>query len=205
MSGTTLANSQYAIGGETSTTNDLHGIAVSDMKTTQIIVLIGIFTVLALIIKSFWIPLYIIGSLLLSFYTSITLTSLFAEKFLHSGELAWNVPFFGFVMIIALGVDYSIFLMMRFKEYRGSTPHEGIVKASANVGGVVLSAARILAGTFATLAPSGINTLIELAVCVCLGIIILSVILLPFVIPAFISIQDHFLQKVCLREWGGIQ
>ncbi|SDH81081.1 MMPL family transporter [Desulfosporosinus hippei] len=200
LAGTSLADGQYAIGGETSTTNDLHGIAISDMKTTQVIVLIGIFIVLVLIIKSFWIPVYIIASLLLSFYTSISLTSLFAKQFLDSSELAWNVPFFGFVMIVALGVDYSIFLMMRFKEYKGMTPHEGIIKASGNVGGVVLSAAIILAGTFATLAPSGINTLIELAVCVCLGIIILSVILLPFVIPAFISIQDKLVKKYSYEQ-----
>lgn len=200
LSGTSLSNAQYAIGGETSTTNDLHGIAVSDMTTTQIIVLLGIFVVLVLIIKSFWIPIYIIGSLLLSFYASINLTSLFTKLFLHTDEIAWNVPFFGFILIVALGVDYSIFLMMRFKEYKGITPHEGIIKASANIGGVVLSAAIILAGTFATLAPSGINTMIEMAVCVCLGIIILSVVLLPFLIPSLISIQDHLVKKYSYEQ-----
>ncbi|MDR3644980.1 MAG: MMPL family transporter [Clostridia bacterium] len=195
LSGSPLSGAKYATGGETSATNDMHGIATSDMKTTQIIVIAGIFLVLVLIIKSFWIPLYIIGSLLLSFYTSISLTSLFAKLFLHSSEVTWNVPFFGFVMIVALGVDYSIFLMTRFREYRHITPHEGIIKASANVGGVVLSAAIILAGTFATLAPSGINTLLELAVCVCIGIITLSVILLPIVIPSCISVQDHLVKR----------
>jgi RND superfamily putative drug exporter len=201
LAGTSLAQAQFAIGGETSATNDLHSIAVDDMKTTQIIVLAGIFLVLVLIIKSFWIPVYIIGSLLLSFYASISLTSLFTKVFLHSPEIAWNVPFFGFVMIVALGVDYSIFLMMRFREYRQTTPHEGIVRASANVGGVVLSAAVILAGTFATLAPSGINTLIELAVCVCLGVLILSVVLLPFVIPSLISIQDYLTKKYAYQQY----
>jgi RND superfamily putative drug exporter len=200
LTGTPLSGASYAIGGETSTTNDLHGIATSDMITTQIIVIAGIFMVLVLIIQSFWIPLYIIASLLLSFYTSISLTSLFAKIFLHASAVTWNVPFFGFVMIVALGVDYSIFLMMRFKEYRLSTPHEGIIKASANVGGVVLSAAIILAGTFATLAPSGINTLLELAICVCIGIIILSVILLPIVIPSFISIQDFLFKRYSYYE-----
>jgi RND superfamily putative drug exporter len=198
LAGTPLSQAKYAIGGETSTTSDLHDIAISDMTTTQIIVIVGIFAVLVLVIKSFWIPVYIIGSLLLSFYSSISLTTLFAKLFLHVNEIAWNVPFFGFVMIVALGVDYSIFLMMRFREYQGITPHEGIVKASGNVGGIVLSAAIILAGTFATLAPTGIQTMIELAVCVCMGIIMLSVILLPLVIPACISIQDRLAKKYSL-------
>jgi putative drug exporter of the RND superfamily len=195
LQGTALKDAKYAIGGQTSATNDLHGIATSDMATTQVIVLIGIFIVLVLVIKSFWIPVYIIGSLLLSFYSSISLTSLFTKIFLHTSEITWNVPFFGFVMIVALGVDYSIFLMTRYREYRHVKPHEGIVLASANVGGVVLSAALILAGTFATLIPSGLKTLVELAVCVVLGIFILSIILLPIVIPSLISIQDFFVKR----------
>jgi RND superfamily putative drug exporter len=85
--------------------------------------------------------------------------------------------------------------MTRFREYRHVKPHEGIVMASANVGGVVLSAALILAGTFATLIPSGINTLLELAVCVILGIFMLSVLMLPLVIPSFISVQDFLVKK----------
>ncbi len=195
FSGTVLSGASYAVGGETSYTRDVQEIAVSDMRLAQIMVIAGIFIVLVLIIKSFWIPVYIIVSLLLSFYSAISITGLFAKAFLSVGDIAWNVPFFGFVMIVALGVDYSIFLMTRYREYRELSPREGIIKASANVGGVVLSAALILGGTFATLAPSGINTLVELAVCVCVGVFLLSVILLPLVIPSFISVEDRLVRR----------
>jgi putative drug exporter of the RND superfamily len=195
LNGTVLADAKYATGGETSFTHDIQSVATSDMQLAQIMVLSGTFIVLVLIIKSFWIPIYIIGSLLLSFYSAISITSLFAKIFLNTKEIAWNVPFFGFVMIVALGVDYSIFLMSRYREYGDLGPKEGIIKASANVGGVVLSAALILGGTFATLAPSGINTLVELAICVCVGVFLLSVVLLPIVIPALISIEDKLVNK----------
>lgn len=195
LRGTVLSDAKYATGGESSATNDLQSVATSDMQLAQIMVLLGTFIVLVLIIKSFWIPIYIIGSLLLSFYSAISITSLFAKYFLDSNEIAWNVPFFGFVMIVALGVDYSIFLMSRYREYKDLEPRESIIKASANVGGVILSAALILGGTFATLSPSGINTLVELAICVCVGVIILSVVLLPFVIPALISIEERLVHK----------
>lgn len=195
LKGTALAGAEFGTGGETAVTNDIQDVAVSDMRLAQFMVLLGIFVVLVFIIKSFWIPVYIIGSLVLSFYSAISITSLFAKAFLGTGQLAWNVPFFGFVMIVALGVDYSIFLMTRYREYGELGPKEAIIKASANVGGVVLSAALILGGTFATLAPSGINTLVEMAVCVCVGVFLLSVILLPLVIPSFISVEDKLVRK----------
>ncbi|MDF2989114.1 MAG: MmpL protein [Eubacterium sp.] len=195
LNGTVISGSEFAAGGETSATNDIQDVAVSDMRLAQFMVLMGIFIVLVLIIKSFWIPVYIIGALVLSFYSAISITSLCAKAFLNTDQLAWNVPFFGFVMIVALGVDYSIFLMTRYREYGDMGPKEAMIKASANVGGVVLSAALILGGTFATLAPSGIKTLVELAVCVCVGVFFLSVILLPLVIPSLISVEDKLVRK----------
>ena len=109
--------------------------------------------------------------------------------------MSWNVPFFSFVVIAALGVDYSIFLMTRFKEYPDSDPKEAIVLAARNVGGVVMSAALILAGTFATLYPSNLHILMELAICVVTGLFLLSVILLPIVIPALISSAESISRK----------
>ena len=195
LKGTALETSKVMLGGESSATNDLHNVAAHDMTITQFIVLAGIFIVLILVTRSFWIPLYIIGALLLSFYASISLTSVFTKLVLGTNEIAWNVPFFGFIMLIALGVDYSIFLMMRFKEYKRMAPHQRIIKASANVGGVVMSAALILAGTFATLLPAGLKTLIELSFCIVLGVFFLAVILLPFMFPGLISIQDRLVKK----------
>ena len=195
LDGTALSKATVATGGETSVTNDLKQVAVNDMGKTQLIVLISIFIVLILVIRSFWIPVFITGSILLTYYSTISLTSLFAHYVLHTSELAWNVPFFAFLMIVTLGVDYSIFLMTRFRESRDVTPHEAIVKASGSVGGVVLSAALILGGTFATIIPTGIYTLVELAVAVCIGILMLSILFLPFVIPAGISVQDWLSKK----------
>lgn len=187
---TSLSNAQVLAGGQSSVTNDLKKVATSDMTTTQIVVLAAVFILLIIVIKSFWIPVYIAGSIMVTYYSTIALTNLITRSILHTSELAWNVPFFAFLVIVTLGVDYSIFLMTRFREYRGSTPHEAIIRASANIGSVVISAAIILAGTFATIIPAGINTLVELAIAVCLGILMLSIVFLPFVIPSFISIQD---------------
>ena len=195
LKGTALSHATVLAGGQTAVTSDLKKVATSDMTTTQIAVLVAIFILLLFVIKSFWIPVYITGSILLTYYSTISLTNLISKQFLHANELSWNVPFFAFLVIVTLGVDYSIFLMTRFRENRGIRPHDAIVKASANVGGVVLSAAVILGGTFATIIPAGINTMSELGISVCLGILMLIILFLPLVIPACISVQDWLTKK----------
>ena len=200
LKGTTLSAANFGISGPTASTNDLNTIATHDIVFTQIIVLTCIFILLVLVIRSFWIPVFIVGSLLTAYYTAISVTAFLTTK-LFSGMdgMSWNVPFFSFVVIAALGVDYSIFLLTRFREYPDTDPKEAIILAAKNVGGVVMSAAIILAGTFATLYPSNLHVLMELAICVVTGLFLLSTILLPIVIPALISLEDKISKKASAR------
>lgn len=196
LKGSSLADAKYGISGPTAITNDLSNIATDDIVFTRIIVLICIFVLLIFVIRSFWIPVYIIASLILAYYTSMSITGFLTLKLFHGvGGLSWNVPFFAFVMIASLGVDYSIFLMTRFKEYADLTPNEAMVMAAKNVGGVVISAAIILSGTFATLYPSNLHVLMELAICVVIGLMMLSLMLLPVFMPSLIAISEKIKSK----------
>ncbi|MCT6859514.1 MAG: MMPL family transporter, partial [Apilactobacillus sp.] len=88
-----------------------------------------------------------------------------------------------------LGVDYSIFLMMKYREFGSvdETPEKQIQHACAVIGTVVISAAIILGGTFAALMPSGVLTLIQVAIGVIVGLIIL-VFIIPMLISALIKL-----------------
>jgi putative drug exporter of the RND superfamily len=196
LEGTSLSKAEFGIGGATAASKDMSDMAVHDITFTQCIVLISIFVLLVVVIKSFWIPVYIVGSLITAYYTALSATAFLSGLlFNNPNGMAWNVPFFSFVMIAALGVDYSIFLMERFKEYPDLPAKEAIIMAAKNVGGVVMSAAIILSGTFATLYPSNLVVLMELAICVIIGLILLSMILLPVVIPALITLQEKITLK----------
>jgi RND superfamily putative drug exporter len=193
LEGTVLGNAKVGVAGATATSYDMKNIASHDIIFTQIIVLMAIFILLIGVTKSIRVPVFIVGSLLVAYYTALSATA-FISKFLFasaSAGLSWNVPFFSFVMIAALGVDYSIFLMDRFKEYPELSPKEAIVQAARNIGGVVMSAAVILAGTFATMYPSNIIVLMELAICVVIGLFLLGFVLLPVAIPALIALTDE--------------
>ncbi len=190
LKGSALSQAVYGTGGESSVSNDTNIISTRDMTVTQIIVFLSVFILLILVIRSFWIPVYIIIALAASYYTAISITGFVTSSLFKADGVAWNVPFFSFIMIVALGVDYSIFLMTRYKEYGSIPPKKAIVSAAKNIGGVVVSAAIILAGTFATLFPSGLHTLMEMAVSVGIGLLMLSLLMLPVFIPAMISLPQ---------------
>lgn len=190
LKGTALSNATVAMGGQSSRINDIKNTASGDFVRTAAIMLIGIGIALMLITHSLLQSVYILGSLLLAYISSLSINHWLVGIFMHRSMLAWNTPFFSFIMLIALGVDYSIFLMTRYREIDENKylPGERIYYACAIIGTVVISAAIILSGTFAALIPSGIPTLIEVAMTVIVGLIIL-VIILPIVMTSTIYLS----------------
>lgn len=77
---------------------------------------VGILIALIFITKSFLQPLYIMGTLLVSYVMALSLTQITSHIFLKQDMLSWTTPFFAFIMLLALGVDYSIFLMMKYRD-----------------------------------------------------------------------------------------
>ncbi|GHN16298.1 MMPL family transporter [Lactobacillus delbrueckii] len=184
LKGTDLGKAEVEMGGQSSTIEDTKNTASGDFTRTMAIMLIGVGIALILVTRSLLQPIYILGTLLLAYISSLSITRWVVSGVMGRSTLAWNVPFFTFIMLIALGVDYSIFVMMR---YRDSDPHAlpsaRILKACTAIGTVVISAVVILGGTFAALIPSGVPTLIEVAIGVIIGLAIL-IFLMPINLSA---------------------
>ncbi|MEH7109723.1 MMPL family transporter, partial [Bacillus sp. JJ1764] len=190
LKGTALSAAKSGTSGSSATTNDMNDVLSRDLNRTTVIVIIGVLLVLFLVIRSFWTPVFITASLLGAYYAAMfAINYIFIDLMGYEGISSF-VPFFSFIIIVSLGVDYSIFLMMRFKEYPDLSPKEAIVLASKNIGGVIISAVIILGGTFATLMPSGMVLLTELAIAVITGLVVLCFILLPLFVPALIVLPD---------------
>ncbi|MDF2670679.1 MAG: hypothetical protein K0R67_2985 [Paenibacillus sp.] len=196
LKGSVLDGAVYGAAGPSSTTYDMNKAQVASFNGTAVIVIIGVFLVLLLVIRSFWPAVYIVASLLASYYVAMGAANLVTEYVIGADGLSSFVPFFSFIIIVAVGVDYSIFLMMRYKEYGDMAPREAIVKASRSVGGVIISAMIILGGTFATLIPSGLVLLVELAAAVIVGLIVLCFILLPMLVPALMVLPDSIRNRL---------
>ncbi|MDN6900150.1 MMPL family transporter [Oenococcus sicerae] len=194
LQGTSLAGSKIGITGTSMKNYDLQQISTSDFLRTAIIMLIGITIVLSFITHSTLHAFMIIASLAGTYFASLGIGEKISQIFLGRDMLSWNVPFFSFIMLVALGVDYSIFVMRRFDEERGTTK-ERLVAASTHLGSVVISAAVILGGTFASMIPSGILTLVQVPIVVIVGLVILAFVAIPMFVPAGISDIEWLLMK----------
>ncbi|RMC51525.1 MMPL family transporter [Lactobacillus sp. ESL0263] len=193
LAGTRLDKATIAMGGESSNIADIKDIANKDFIRTAAIMLIGIGIALIFVTRSLLQPLYILGTLLIAYFCSLSITEWVVKATMGKDMLTWNTPFFGFILLIALGVDYSIFLMTRYRAIEGGKPSERMLKACGIIGTVVVSAAIILGGTFAALIPSGIPTLIEVALTVIIGLIIL-VFIMPITLSAAVKLTYEGVQ-----------
>jgi putative drug exporter of the RND superfamily len=91
-------------------------------------------------------------------------------------------------MLMALGIDYSIFLMDRFNEYKEVPVKEALIHSMKNMGTVVISAAIILGGTFGAMLPSGVLSLLQIATVVLTGLFLYAFIVLPLFIPVMVRL-----------------
>ncbi|MGM7702113.1 MMPL family transporter [Pseudalkalibacillus sp. Hm43] len=185
--GTQLEGLDYGIGGVTSINNDLEGISNSDYSRTVLFMLIGISIILIILLRSIIMPLYLVASLILTYFTSMGMTEAIFVNLLGYPGINWTVPFFGFVILVALGVDYSIFLMDRFNEYKEISVREAMILSMKNMGTVILSAAVILGGTFAAMYPSGVLSLLQIATVVLTGLFLYALVLLPLFVPVMVK------------------
>ncbi|MEW8969045.1 MMPL family transporter [Mesobacillus jeotgali] len=185
--GTKLENADLAIGGITSTNADLDTMSGQDYSRTVILMLLGIGIILVFLFRSIIMPIYIIGSLILTYYTAMAVNEVIYVDILGYSGISWAVPFFAFVILVALGVDYSIFLMDRFNEYKNLSISEAMLLSMKKMGTVIISAAVILGGTFAAMMPSGMMSLLQIASILLVGLFLYAFIMLPLFIPVLVK------------------
>ncbi|RDU38786.1 MMPL family transporter [Neobacillus piezotolerans] len=187
VKGTGLENAQIAVGGVSSMHSDLDTISKQDYSRTVVFMLSGIFLILLLLFRSVIMPIYLIGSLVLTYYTSMAISESIFVNILGYTGISWAVPFFAFVILVALGIDYSIFLMDRFSEYKNLRIEDAILEAMKRMGTVIISAAVILGGTFAAMMPSGVLSLLQIATILMIGLVLYSLFVLPLFVPVMVK------------------
>ncbi|MTH51779.1 MMPL family transporter [Bacillus mangrovi] len=190
VKGTELENATVGVSGVTSTYADLKEISDSDYTRTVLFMIAAILIILAVLLKSFVMPVYLVGSLLITYYSASAISEWIFTDLMGYDGINWAVPFFGFVILMALGIDYSIFLMDRFNEYKDLDVKSAMIAAMKNMGTVIISAAIILAGTFAAMLPSGVLSLLQIATLVLTGLILYAFVILPIFVPVMVKVFD---------------
>ncbi|GAB3584905.1 MMPL family transporter [Leifsonia lichenia] len=173
------------VGGVTAIALDTNDTAQSDLIKIIPIVLAVILVILMLLLRSILAPLLLIASVVLSYAAALGVSALvFNHLFRFPGADA-SVPLFGFVFLVALGVDYNIFLMTRVREESmriGTRP--GILRGLGVTGSVITSAGVVLAATFAALGVIPILFLVQIAFIVAFGVLLDTVIVRSLLVPA---------------------
>lgn len=173
------------VGGVSAIALDTNVTAQHDLFKIVPLVLLVIFIVLIVLLRSIVAPLLLIGTVVLSYIATMGVSALvFNHVFGFPGADA-TVPLFGFVFLVALGVDYNIFLMTRVREesLRMGT-HAGVLRGLGKTGGVITSAGVVLAATFAALGIIPLLFLAQLAFIVAFGVLLDTVIVRTLLVPA---------------------
>jgi len=161
------------VGGGSAINLDVNRASKHDEKVIIPIVLVVVFLVLALLLRALLAPVVLIATVGLSFAAALGVSAIFFHHVFHFGGVDTGFPLFVFVFLVALGIDYNIFLMTRVREE--ALKHGtrlGAVTGLAATGGVITSAGFVLAGTFAVLATLPLVGFAEMGFTVALGVLL---------------------------------
>lgn len=173
------------VGGNTAIALDAQEAASRDSAVIMPLVLAAVLVILMILLRAFVAPLVLIATVVLSFAAALGLSSLIFEHVLGFAGADTAFPLFVFVFLVALGIDYNIFLMTRVhEEARQHGTRRGALIGLAATGGVITSAGLVLAGTFAVLATLPVVAFAEIGITVALGVLLDTLIVRSILVTA---------------------
>ncbi|WP_233555834.1 MMPL family transporter [Galactobacter caseinivorans] len=178
-------DSETLVGGSSATALDKQTTAQHDVQKIIPIVLVAILIILMLLLRSVVAPLVLIVTTVLSYGTAMGVSAWIFNGVFNFPGADPAVPLFGFTFLVALGVDYNIFLMSRVREEvkkRGA--QDGLTRGLAVTGGVITSAGVVLAATFAALGVVPIMFMVQLGFIVAFGVLLDTLVVRTLLVPA---------------------
>jgi RND superfamily putative drug exporter len=182
-----VSGADALVGGYTAQQYDTQQTAARDRTVIVPVVLAIILLILTLLLRSLLVPLLLVATVALNFLATLGVSALVFEHLLGFGGTDASVPLYGFVFLVALGVDYNIFLMSRVREealVHGS--RQGVLRGLTTTGGVITSAGVVLAATFAALMVIPLAFLVQIAFIVAFGVLLDTLVVRSLLVPALV-------------------
>ncbi|MFF5311557.1 MMPL family transporter [Streptomyces massasporeus] len=173
------------VGGYTAQQYDTQQTAARDRTVIVPIVLAVILLILMLLLRSLLVPVLLVATVGLNFLATLGVSALVFQHLLGFSGTDASVPLYGFVFLVALGVDYNIFLMSRVREealVHGN--RQGVLRGLTTTGGVITSAGVVLAATFAALMVIPLAFLVQIAFIVAFGVLLDTLVVRSLLVPA---------------------
>jgi putative drug exporter of the RND superfamily len=180
-------NGDLYFAGETASKVDDRQANNKDVIVIVLLETLLIFVMLIVLTKSIKMPIYMMGTILISFLAALGLGMFLSNLFFDIDTIANRVPLYAFVFLVALGIDYNIILISRYQEERRKHSVKKAVEiAVANTGGVISSAGLILAATFAVLMTQPVQLLFVFGFIVAVGILLDTFLIRGVLLPGLI-------------------
>jgi putative drug exporter of the RND superfamily len=177
------------VGEGSAVQSDFNDAAARDLRVIVPIALLVIFVILAVLLSALVAPLLLIASVVVSFVGTLGFSVVFFRFVIGDTGVDNSLPTYAFIFLVALGVDYTIFLMSRVREEaRHHGTREGTLRALAATGPVITSAGIILAGTFSVLMTLPITFIFDLGFMVAVGILLDTFVVRTIMVPAIIEL-----------------
>ncbi|MFB8774321.1 MMPL family transporter [Streptomyces broussonetiae] len=175
------------VGGYTAQQYDTLRTAERDRNLIVPVVLAVILAVLVLLLRSLLMPVLLVATVALNFFATLGVSALVFEHVLGFTGTDPSVPLYGFVFLVALGVDYNIFLMSRVREESLRLGvRRGVLRGLTATGGVITSAGVVLAATFAALGVIPLAFLAQIAFIVAFGVLLDTLVVRSLLVPALV-------------------
>jgi RND superfamily putative drug exporter len=180
-----IPGAQAKVGGGTAINKDVETAAAHDRDLLIPLILGVVFLILGVLLRAIVAPLVLIATVVLSFASALGISALFFKHVFGFAGADTGMPLFVFVFLVALGIDYNIFLMTRVREesIRSGT-RRGALTGLAATGGVITSAGLVLAGTFAMLGTLPLVEFTEIGFAVALGVLLDTIIVRSVLVTA---------------------
>ena len=178
---------QTLVGGATAVEADLREAAARDTRVIVPIALVVVFLILVVLLQALVAPLLLIGTVILSFAAALGVGAIVFDVLFGFPGSDPSLPLFAFIFLVALGIDYNIFLMARVREEtRRHGTGEGMIRGLTVTGGVITSAGIVLAGTFSVLGVLPLVFLTQIGFVVAFGVLLDTFIVRSILVPALV-------------------
>ena len=183
---------EVLVGGSDAEQLDVRDTAERDFSLIAPLILAVVFAILALLLRAVLAPILLLLTVVATFLASTGVSVWVFQQLLGFDALDTNVTLYAFLFLVALGVDYNIFLVTRAREerrQRGSS--EGMIVALGATGGVITSAGVLLAAVFAVLGVLPVVALAQIGVIVCIGVLLDTLVVRTLLVPALVFITGE--------------
>lgn len=180
---TALSDAKISMAGVSAGLRDTRDYYHDDFQFFVIATTLIVFLILVALLRAIVAPLYLIGSVLLSYFSALGLGVLVFQLGLGQ-EIHWSVPGLTFILLVAVGADYNLLLISRIREESGRGIRAGVIRTVTSTGGVITSAGLIFAASMFGLMFASITTMVQAGFLIGVGILLDTFIVRTITVPA---------------------